>query len=183
MRLFIAAPLPLSLQTAILTHQTSYHLQGVRLVPAANLHLTLQFLGETPQDLLPVLLDKLAKIAQAQEAFDLDLKEIAPGPKLKSPRLVWARFWENPKFEALAKAIIAAMPPTGNVHPDFIPHITIARLKKEKLSGSALPVIKEINFQPYPVKEIALWESVLGSPHPQYTVLQTFTLAPAGQKN
>jgi RNA 2',3'-cyclic 3'-phosphodiesterase len=178
MRLFIAAPLPVPVLRAIQNYQSQYDFPGVRPVPETNLHLTLLFLGETPEESLPIIGQKLEEILVTHPKFNLSLKEISPGPKLKSPRLIWIRFEENPAFEKLVKALSKALPEAGNTHPELIPHVTVARIKKDILSGIELPVIKPTEFPVYEVDKIALWQSELGSPHPHYSVLKEFSFAP-----
>src|SRR5688572_18892505 len=126
MRLFIAAPLPENTLAALQTQQALYPQEGVRLVPAPNLHLTLHFLVETPAASLPMISQKVADIATGLYAFTLALKEIAPGPKLKSPRLVWARFHEHAAFTQLAQAIQEELNSPSDHAGEYIPHITIA---------------------------------------------------------
>ena len=179
MRLFIAAPLPENILAALQTQQALYPPEGVRLIPAPNLHLTLHFLGETPAASLPVISQKLANISAGLQAFTLTLKEIAPGPKIRSPRLVWARFHEHPAFTQLAHAFQEALNSSSDHPSENIPHITIARLKKDKPRNLALPTIQDINFPVYPVNSFGIWQSELGSPHPRYCILEEFLLSPA----
>ncbi|GEO06280.1 RNA 2',3'-cyclic phosphodiesterase [Adhaeribacter aerolatus] len=179
MRLFIAAPLPANVLAALQTQQAQYHQQGVRLVPAANLHLTLHFLGETPESELMNLTQPLENIAAYLPAFTLTFKETAPGPKLKSPRLVWARFHDHPAFTQLARTIQEKLNSSSDHPGEYIPHVTIARLKKDKLSNLVLPVSQGIAFPDFPVNSFGIWQSELGSPHPRYRILNEFKLLPA----
>jgi RNA 2',3'-cyclic 3'-phosphodiesterase len=179
MRLFVAAPLPVTILEALESLQARYNFSGVRLVPTPNLHLTLHFLGETPASMLPAITEKLQAIAATQHAFTLIFKETAPGPKLKSPRLIWARFQEHPEFTQLSRSIQAALNFQSPPHSDFIPHITIARLKKEKVNTKELPVINSPDFPPFRVNSFSIWQSELGSPHPRYSILQDFPLQAA----
>ncbi|KAA5548241.1 RNA 2',3'-cyclic phosphodiesterase [Adhaeribacter rhizoryzae] len=179
MRLFIAAPLPENVLTALQTQQALYAQDGVRLVPAANLHLTLHFLGETPAALLPTLSQTLENIAAELPAFTLTFKEIAPGPKPKSPRLIWARFHQHPAFTQLARIIQEKLNSSSDHPGEYIPHITIARLKKDLTQRLALPTIQNINFPEYLVSSFCIWQSELASPHPRYNIVKEFALQPA----
>lgn len=179
MRLFIAAPLPELVVTALKTQQAQYQTEGVRLVPTQNLHLTLHFLGETPATSLPDMKQKFREIAASHPGFRLTLQEIAPGPKLNSPRLVWARFNQHPDFTQLARTIQVALDAAPEHPGEYIPHITIARLKKDKPKNLTLPLLRDIDFLPYQVTSFGIWQSELGSPHPRYSILEEFSLLPA----
>lgn len=179
MRLFIAAPLPAHVLAALQTQQEHYVQDSVRLVPAPNLHLTLHFLGETPATSLPTLIQTLEAIAQKLPAFTLTFKEIAPGPKPKSPRLVWARFHKHSAFTQLARTIQEELNSPSDHPGEYIPHITVARLKKDKPRHVALPVIQNIDFPEYLVNSFCIWQSELASPHPRYSILKEIALQPA----
>ncbi|MGV3585847.1 MAG: RNA 2',3'-cyclic phosphodiesterase [Adhaeribacter sp.] len=179
MRLFIAAPLPENALTALQTQQAHYAQDSVRLVPAPNLHLTLHFLGETPEAALPTLSQTLENIAAELPAFTLTFKEIAPGPKLKSPRLIWARFYEHPAFTQLARIIQEKLNSPSDHPGEYIPHITVARLKKDKPQRLALPTIQNIKFPEFVVKSFCIWQSELASPHPRYSIVKEFALQSA----
>jgi 2'-5' RNA ligase len=179
MRLFIAVPLPALLKEVITNWQKTYQMPGMRYIPADNLHLTLHFIGDTPDANVPELQDKLSQIAQRHQPFDLTFQEMAPGPKLRAPRLIWLRFQEHPAFEKLATDICTSLDAAPGAHGKFIPHITIIRFGKDFLGNQSLPVNREAPVPPLRVREFALWQSQLQSPHPKYSVLESFYLPPA----
>jgi len=179
MRLFIAVPLPENIGNALQTLQEQYNTAGVRAVPLPNLHLTLYFLGEPPTTALPALRQKLAQIAATHHSFNLTLEEIAPGPKLKLPRLIWARFQNHPAFVTLSQSIFTALVANAKPPADFIPHVTIARLQKDKPARHHLPILRDLDFPGFPVQSFAIWQSELASPHPRYSVLENFKLLQA----
>ncbi len=114
-------------------------------------------------------------------AFTLNLECLEPGPKPKSPRLIWARFAAHPAFTELCTAVTTQL----GVKPgsqDYIPHITLARFRKDVPKPIELPVI---NFKTQqislPVNSLALWQSELKSPHPVYRILVMYPLIPANE--
>ncbi|RDC64838.1 RNA 2',3'-cyclic phosphodiesterase [Adhaeribacter pallidiroseus] len=177
-RLFIAVPVPDNLKLFFQEQLLHYTSHAIRLVPWDNLHLTVHFLGETPADNLESIVTILQTVAARTEAFTLHLECLEPGPKPNSPRLIWARFAAHPAFTALCTAITTQL----GVKPgsqDYIPHITLARFRKDVAKPTALPIKNLKNQQiSLPVNSLALWQSELKSPHPEYRILVRHPLAP-----
>jgi RNA 2',3'-cyclic 3'-phosphodiesterase len=176
MRLFVAVPLPEALKTAIRPYQQVYRQDFIRFVPEENLHLTLHFIGEAAAEALAPLQQQLARAAAAHPPFTLTFRETAPGPKAGSPRLIWTRFEEHPAFAALSVAICQALNAAPGAYGKFIPHITIARLRKDRGKVPPLPILREPAIPDLPVTGFALWQSQLQSPHPVYSILADFPL-------
>jgi len=177
MRLFVAVVLPDSLKEALRIYQQEYKSEAIRFIPEENLHLTLHFLGDTPEPSVPVLLEKLQVVAQRNKAFTLTFQETAPGPQLRSPRLIWTRFREHPDFTSLATDLAQALEAAPGAHGKFIPHITIARFRKDLPKPQNLPVLPDLVIPDLFVQKFSLWKSQLQSPHPHYSVLQDFNLS------
>ncbi len=174
-RLFVAAALPDSLGPVLQAQLYSFKDETLREMPPQNLHLTLFFIGNAPTSDLQTIQQQVKTIAQQSEAFTLQLAAIEQGPKPNSPRLVWARFKEEPEFTSLSKKLAATLAPDEPNKLKPTPHITLARYRKNTkliLKPAILP------GEPImlPVSEIALWESRLASPHPVYSILQSYKL-------
>lgn len=98
---------------------------GGRSSPAANLHLTLLFLGEVPESRLAELTDLAA--ALAAEPFDLTLDRIG---YWRTQRLVWAGTHHCPgRLVALADALAACLRARSFrvERRSFKPHVTLLR--------------------------------------------------------
>ena len=176
MRLFVAVALPDNIKEALRTYQQEFRHEAIRFVPEENLHLTLHFLGDTPEAAVPGLLEKLQLVSQRNKAFTLTFQETAPGPQVRSPRLIWTRFQEHPEFAHLATDLAQVLEAAPGAHDKFIPHITIARFRKDAPKPKNLPVKQEKIIPDLVVQKFSLWNSRLQSPHPVYTVLQDFYL-------
>jgi RNA 2',3'-cyclic 3'-phosphodiesterase len=177
MRLFVAVPLSEAHKAAIRPYQQVYRHKLIRFVPEENLHLTLHFIGEVPEQTLPGLQQQLARAAAAHQPFTLTFRETAPGPKPGSPRLIWTRFEEHPAFDALSTTLCQVLEAAPGAYGKFIPHITIARLRQERGKLPDLPVVEEKNIPDLAVHSFALWQSQLQSPHPVYSILAEYPLA------
>ncbi|GHA77103.1 RNA 2',3'-cyclic phosphodiesterase [Pontibacter akesuensis] len=176
-RLFVAAILPPDVQNTLQQHLQPYTHPAIRFLPVQNLHLTLFFIGNVPQEQLTSITHRVQEVAQRHQPFILDLEQLEPGPNRRQPRLLWARFAANPTFEALSYELSAALAqqPAKKLKP--IPHVTLARFKKDKPVPADLPVVELDAPLQLPVPEIALWQSELASPHPVYSVLKHFPLS------
>lgn len=176
MRLFVAVPLPENFLEALRPYRQVYLHKNIRFVPEQNLHLTLYFIGEFPEENLPGLQQRLAAVAAAQAPFTLTFRETAPGPRAGAPRLIWTRFEEHPAFSALSTALCQALNAAPGSYGKFIPHITIARLRKDRGKLPALPVLREPLLPDLAVPGFALWQSKLQHPHPVYSTLAHYSL-------
>ena len=176
MRLFVAVALPDNLKEALRNYQQEFKNDAIRFIPEENLHLSLHFLGDTLDAALPDLTEKLKLVAQRNKAFTLTFQETAPGPQLRSPRLIWTRFQEHPDFAWLATDLGNVLGASPGAHGKFIPHITIARFRKDLSKPKNLPVIREEIIPELVVQSFSLWNSKLQSPHPVYTILEEFNL-------
>jgi len=175
-RLFVAAALPGALKQRLQEQLERFRHPAIRFVPEANLHLTLYFIGNVPRQQLEEIEKTLAQVAQRHQPFTLAFACTEPGPKPRHPRLVWARFAEHAAFAALSHELTAALAETLPKQQKAIPHVTLARFRKDKPAPEGLPTVSSDAPIELTVQEIALWQSQLASPHPVYTVVETFGL-------
>ncbi|RIJ42826.1 RNA 2',3'-cyclic phosphodiesterase [Pontibacter oryzae] len=176
-RLFVAATLPSSLKDLLEGQLQHYSHPNIRVLPRQNLHLTLYFIGNVPRQQLAHIQQQTALIAKKHASFTLTFEQTEPGPKPKHPRLIWARFAAHPAFEALSQDLTRALSEHPPKTQKSIPHVTLARFRKDQKAPQNLPTISEDEPLYLPVQEISLWQSVLGSPHPTYSILNSYALA------
>jgi len=175
-RLFVASTLPVEIKDFLQQQAQVYNHPSVRLIPEQNLHLTLFFIGNTSTTALPGIKEILQKIVAEHHAFRLQYLCTEPGPNPRSPRLVWARFIQHPEFEKLSRSLAGALLPEQNAKQKPIPHITLARYKKNDPAPPPVPLQQSPSNINFYVNSISLWQSVLASPHPVYNVLETYQL-------
>lgn len=173
-RLFVAATLPEEIKSFVQEQKEKFNSPSLRPVPEQNLHLTLYFIGNTQLSNLPGIENTLQKISEEHTAFKLQYLCTEPGPNSQSPRLVWARFQQHPQFEKLSRSLASALSPEENAKQKPIPHITLARYKKGASAPPTAPVYSAESGISMQVNSISLWQSELASPHPVYTVLETY---------
>jgi RNA 2',3'-cyclic 3'-phosphodiesterase len=131
-RLFIAIRLPEELRAALGRHcrKLSSELNFSKWVHPEDYHITLQFLGDTPQGRIPDLIAALKKAADGFAPFELSLQQLGTFGPPASPRVLWDGIAGDMKqLHALQRAVTSATQPLGFAPEDrkYSPHITLAR--------------------------------------------------------
>jgi RNA 2',3'-cyclic 3'-phosphodiesterase len=179
MRLFIAIELPdkrrgeiaqwmKSLAQAIPDPQ-----HRLRWVKEEQLHLTLKFLGETPEDQIPPLSSALKVVAAAHSRFPLSLAKVGHF----GGRVVWLGVDAGAEDAAnLAQSIEESCDSLGFTRENrpFRPHLTLARSKMNpgtiRMANLPLPVAQKA-FGPIPVSDVSLVQSTPTPKGSIYTIL------------
>ena len=106
--------------------------KAVRWVHAANMHLTLKFLGEVSTANLQVLARMLRSEAQRQPAFDILLGGLGAFPNVRRPRVIWVGAEAPAGMLALQRAIEAETRTLGYPAEErpFSPHLTLGRISQ-----------------------------------------------------
>jgi len=177
LRLFIAIKLPQDFIKKLTDYQSQLTSEKFRIAPAQNLHLTLLFIGDIPQNKLPIIKEIIAKYLQGFKPTPITFTNLSYGPIPHSPRLIWLEGKDNNEFNNLKQNISADLE-TVNDSFTFLPHITLARFKNIPLSNlPELPtphIFRDYSFTP---KSIWLMQSILKRDGPQYLDLLEFNLS------
>lgn len=156
MRLFIAIPLPEPVRRRLSDLKQS--IEGVRWQRQKQLHITLKFLGDTPEEHLNSLVDELQGIDY--QTFTIIIKGFGSFPRGGDPRVLWAGISDPAKLTKLHARIeekCIAMGYKAEARP-FKPHITLGRIK----SASKQDILSFINqHKQVVIPEIAVTEFVL----------------------
>ncbi len=165
MRLFVALDVPQTVRTELARLQDLAR-QAVRGTFPASFHLTLKFLGEVPQEILPALQERLARIPF--EPFPLQLTRLGHFGVAKAPRVLWVGTTAPPALLRLVRDIEAATPGLGDGKP-FKGHLTLARAKAVR-DPAALDQFCQaaVAALTWTVRETVLFESQLGPGGPLY---------------
>ena len=117
----------------------------LKIVGRDNLHFTVKFFGEVPDDTVKEVDRRLEGLALS--SFDVQVRGVGAFPDLRRPRVVWAgisRESEAAMSEAAA-AFIGALEGVGKPEDhEFHPHVTLARVKSP-LNGGALISFLQLN--------------------------------------
>src|SRR3972149_847727 len=90
-RTFIAVDIPKEIKMELdkLISELRPLAPDIRWVKAANLHLTLRFLGDIPRDSVDGLAEKLRGKLREFEEFEASLSGLGGFPNLRKPRVIW----------------------------------------------------------------------------------------------
>ncbi|OQX50732.1 2'-5' RNA ligase [candidate division CPR3 bacterium 4484_211] len=107
-------------------------LPSVRWVCKKNLHLTIEFLGNIEEKLLPQLTSSLQKAAQESPPVILKISQITVIPSTSNPRVLALKVLDlsAPNFQNLRKNIRSELKPLGiKLKRPKPPHLTLGRFK------------------------------------------------------
>lgn len=160
-RLFIAIDLPEQVKHPL--SQMAGEIPGAKWVAAAEIHLTLRFIGEVPPGTCSSIMSALSGVSFAP--FALSVSGIGHFPPHGHPRVLWVGLERHPELIRLQQQIEAVLLQTGIAAEDrpFSPHITLARLKETPSPAVARfeAVHRGLAFPPIEVTEFVLYSSVL----------------------
>ena len=163
------------------TIKSQFKNSKIKWVDFKNFHLTLKFLGNTDESLLPEISNKLTDISKKFSAFNIRFKGYGIFGNVKFPKILWAGIEKNYNLFALQQEIEFETEQIGFERDSkkYAPHLTLGRVKfmadKKELvrliTNRATEDIANVN-----VKKFQLIESKLQRKGPLYTTLSEFFL-------
>jgi 2'-5' RNA ligase len=142
-------------------------------VPAANLHVTLKYLGWAKPEILPALREAMGRVVAGRKGFEIATRGWGGFPDLQSPRVLFAAVTDpSGGLLQLAQAVDVETTRLGFAGEKraYHPHVTIGRVKDpagwnpELLAG-------EPSFGSSQIREIVLYESRVKSSGSEYIAL------------
>lgn len=175
-RLFIAIPLKLnnSAKKTILELQSQLSRDNIKWVALDSTHITLVFLGDTEDKLIPSIVEILNNIQNNFTEYKVTLSGLYTFGSRDNPNVLWTKWIDNNETKQLALKLKDKLSSINNsikTDDKFIPHLTLGRIKKITDLANFNEIISErTNFSlgNYLVEEIVLFESKLTSRGPYY---------------
>jgi 2'-5' RNA ligase len=177
-RLFVAIEVPDELRRRIAA--ICQGVERARWVPEENIHLTLRFIGEVPEDVMEDIVAELGAVGG--DPFEVTLVGAGHFESGRRVRSLWLGVERNAALQALRERIDAAilragLPPEGR---KFKPHITLARLNDgspEDVRGwlQANTLFRSV---PFTVGQFVLFSSFQGRNGSIYRSEAEFPLGP-----
>lgn len=174
LRLFVAAHPPAAVTEALLAEAARLDAEGLRPVPAAQVHLTLVFVGNRSPRELDATLESVEASVRGVPPFALRPLRLVPLPRPAVARSVVAETDRPPALleihERLVRRLVRDPSPRPREH--FRPHLTLGRFRGEV----ACELDRPLAVEPFPVDSVAVLASDLRPDGAVHRELARFTL-------
>lgn len=179
-RAFVAVDIPEEIKekAALLLQALAFgRHRRVKWVSTSGLHITLKFLGDIREPLVPDLEAAMREVADHHGSFSLFLKGCGAFPSLHRPRVIWAGVdGDVGVLGEIKRDLDSRLEPLGFAVEDreFKPHVTLGRVRKPAADPDlAKAVASQLAFKTdfFCVKEMVLYQSILKSEGAEYRPL------------
>ena len=183
-RTFLALDLDEAILDRLLAVQRKLDAEGgsVRWVERANLHVTLNFLGDVSDELMVEVCELSAAAAGEVEPFEFDVRGLICTPPRGPLRMLWGGIADpTGRLAKLQAGLSDALAGLGLKEEDraYRPHITLARIKSPKGSDRLRAAAARLAGEDFGVQhaeQVVAYSSVLTEDGPIYTRVARFGL-------
>lgn len=162
LRLFVAIHPPGATVHAMFAamEKLSSPLPPHRVTPAGQVHLTVQFIGDTPAKDVDATIESVERSAAGLNTFALTPRRLITLPQGGPARLVAMETDSPATLLELHRRLVArlARPAKGRRGHEFVPHLTMCRFTSPTNEAK---VDQAVKIEPFPVTRITLMRSVL----------------------
>jgi 2'-5' RNA ligase len=168
LRCFIAIELPEELRESIASRTAALRRcpAGVKWVRPENIHLTLKFLGKTPEGDVPNMQKELSGALQGIQGFCLRVRGAGTFPGPRRPRVIWVGVEDSEALVRVHERVEQCMAGLGYPPEErrFRAHLTIGRVKD---AGGMRTLMRELEvlcneeFGSVEVKNVSFMKSEL----------------------
>jgi 2'-5' RNA ligase len=187
-RSFIAIPLSPTISSAAgkIIKQLKPLDPGIKWVPVDNLHLTLKFLGEVDNVMVPDVCNAIRRVTDSVPPFELHFSGTGAFPKLERPRVLYAGVQDPTGQLVRLVAVLERELAELGFKPeprDYTPHLTLGRTRTRSQHPSndlvsAMQAMSQDAWGDMIVDEVHLMASFLDKQGPTYQVMDTIELEP-----
>ncbi|MCI0363394.1 MAG: RNA 2',3'-cyclic phosphodiesterase [Phycisphaerales bacterium] len=167
LRLFVAIYPPREVAEAMLKAMAELKLPAHRATLCEQVHLTLQFIGDTPARELDATIESVERAASGLVGFELSTERLFQLPERGPARLVAAQTDAPPTLMELHRRL--AMRLARNVRDKkderFRPHLTLCRFSSPT---RGVKVDQKLELPKFAVEHISLMRSTLGADRAQH---------------
>ena len=185
-RTFLAIPLSAGTDFSTLTERLKRNLEherrNINWCRTDQIHLTLKFVGDTPDQDVPKIIEACQQLAKRHQPFTMDFNRTGFFGSNHSPRVLWLGMKDEPKaLYELEEDVLDAFDRLGYLRDrqNFVPHLTICRIKSLVDKPFFQQICQGIEQKTYlyaDVKEIVYLQSFLQPTGAFYKTLKRFPL-------
>lgn len=178
---FIAADLPPMASLETLGRELREASRDLKVVSLDHLHLTLKFLGETEEGLVPEIVSAIREATLGVAPFTVHVRGTGVFPNIARPNVLWVGVEGADPLVRIAKSLdedLVALGFQAENRP-WSPHVTVARVRGRGGIDRGVAVLRargEETFGEHRIEEIRLKKSVLLPGGPEYTTLESVRL-------
>lgn len=157
-----------------ISRRMSGEIEGVRWVPAENLHVTLKFIGWCEQEKIPRIIEAMSEAA-AQLPIELSIGGPGGFPSSASARVIWVGAEDRSgRLSTIFRIIERGAEGCGfpREKRGYRPHVTIGRAKKKPVRLPAGPPGESRAPLLLEVEDLVLFRSELKSTGAEYSVVE-----------
>ena len=160
-------------------------MEKINWVRKDQMHLTLAFLGDTEENIIPDLVTGIETVMNAHHSFKLTLSGLGVFRNIHDPRVIWIGCQSEKEFQEI-KSETDKMLTTLEFEVEdrpFAPHLTLGRIKfMRHLNhlGQLIGVYRDTVFHSENVGKVVLYESKLTTDGPEYYPVHKFSLVVSG---
>ncbi|MHC4107172.1 MAG: RNA 2',3'-cyclic phosphodiesterase [Planctomycetota bacterium] len=175
LRLFVAIYPPPELARAMLDALNDLELPEHRLTPVEQVHLTLQFIGNVPQQDLESTVESIEHATGGLAAFEMTPKTLIALPMRGPARLVAAETDAHATLLEIQRRLATrlARRPRHNAGDRFRPHLTLCRFKKPSRIARA---DRALSLPGFAVTRVVLMRSTLTQRGAEHAEVAAWTL-------
>jgi len=182
-RTFLAIPLP---KSAISVKNMLYSTledspSDIQWVKNQQLHLTVKYLGNTPESLFNKIIENVKDVTKDFSTFDLIIQKTGCFPVVERPRVLWMGVKGN--TTSLNDLVVRIDKKLDNIGfpknmDHYVPHITVARLKYPQKYTPNINVFLNSSYDPidFTANRMQFFTSELLPTGTIYSLIQTFPL-------
>ncbi|MHC4211506.1 MAG: RNA 2',3'-cyclic phosphodiesterase [Planctomycetota bacterium] len=177
-RLFVAVYPPVGVARALLAALGRLELPPHRPVPVEQVHMTLQFIGDTPAPQLDQTKETVLRSTGGVKCFDLQPRLLIKLPERGPARLIAAEATRPPGLVEVHRRLAARLARKARRNPSdqFRPHLTLCRFRSPTPMAR---IDEELDLEPFAVREIRLMRSTLRPQGAQHDEMASFPLGEA----
>ena len=157
------------------------HFAKINWVKPENIHLTLKFFGETPEDKIVEINRVISETIVSYTPYIIRIKKTGIFGSSYSPKVIWFGIDNASVLISMTEQLLENLNKNGFLsdRQNFVPHLTLGRIKEvgnRQLFQSVVDKYKDSFLQEINVDSIILFESVLSPSGPQYNKISEFSL-------